>query len=173
MAYDAIHLLLAATDSDSTTLFLREIEPHPAFPCTHATSSGEALDRLRGAAGYALFPHPYILLVDLDAPYTEVHGFLESLRHDPALRPSLVWGLAAALDSQAVLDTRDFGVTFWLQKSTAAGDCHLSSLASVAAPGCSIWARKSCTAGGGQRAVDQPGQAFLPAFFVDTPAFTF
>jgi CheY-like chemotaxis protein len=119
MAYNTIDLLLLATDSDSTELFLREIQPHAAFPCTQATS-GEALDRLRGAAGYALFPHPYILLVDLDAPYVEVHSFLQRLRQDPALRPSLVWGLAAALDSDTVLDTRDFGVTFWLLKSTIA-----------------------------------------------------
>jgi CheY-like chemotaxis protein len=120
MAYDAIHLLLVATDSDSTKLFLREIQPHRAFPCTHATSASETLDRLRGAAGYALFPHPYILLIDLDAPELDPQGCLKTLRQDPALRPSLVWGLADTLDSQAVLDTRDFGVTFWLLKSTIA-----------------------------------------------------
>jgi CheY-like chemotaxis protein len=122
MAYDAIHLLLVATDNDSTKLFLREIQPQRAFPCTHVTGSGEALDRLRGAAGYALFPYPYILLVDLDASELDPQGFLKTLRQDPALRPSLVWGLAAALDSQAVLETRDFGVTFWLRKSTIASD---------------------------------------------------
>jgi CheY-like chemotaxis protein len=116
MAYDTIHLLLVATDDDSTRSFLRAIHPYPAFPCSYAAGSTEAFNRLCGAAGYAPLPHPFLILVDLDGPEMEGLRFLDRLRHDPALRATPVFALAGARKGGTRLAALDLGVTICLQK---------------------------------------------------------
>ncbi len=49
-----------------------------------------ALQMLRGEEGYSPLPWPYLILLDLNMPRLSGLAFLEILRRDPILHPSLV-----------------------------------------------------------------------------------
>ena len=62
-----------------------------ANPIVEARNGIDALDRLRGQNGYQKIPSPCLILLDLNMPRMGGVEFLNKLRHDEALRSTVVF----------------------------------------------------------------------------------
>jgi CheY-like chemotaxis protein len=68
-----------------------------ANPIIEACDGIEALERLRGEHGQEKVERPVLVLLDLNMPRMGGLEFLEHVRNDPVLRPTLIFVLTTSL----------------------------------------------------------------------------
>jgi CheY-like chemotaxis protein len=91
-----INILLVEDDEIDVEAVIRAFRHEGRLNFVIANSGLEALSSLRGEAGHAPPPYPYIILLDLNMPQMSGFEFLESLRSDPKLRETVVFVLTTS-----------------------------------------------------------------------------
>lgn len=104
MQGSAVHILLVEDDEVDIEAVKRAFTKlRIANPLTVANNGLEALNILRGQGGYARLPRPYIILLDLNMPLMNGIEFLEALRADSELKPSIVFVLTTSDQQEDML----------------------------------------------------------------------
>lgn len=86
------HILLVDDDEVDVMVTQRALAREAASnPVVVANDGIEALEALRGAAGRAPLPRPFVVLLDLNMPRMNGLEFLAELRRDPALCDAVVF----------------------------------------------------------------------------------
>lgn len=83
-------------------------------PTLRARDGQEALDVLRSAS----FQGPFVILLDLNMPRMNGIEFLEEVRSDPLLKPSIVFVLTTSSDTMDIQKTYDFNVAGYFVKDS-------------------------------------------------------
>jgi CheY-like chemotaxis protein len=91
-----INILLIEDDEIDVEAVARAFRHEAKLNFVVANSGVEALNSLRGEAGYQPVPYPYIILLDLNMPQMSGFEFLASLRSDPRLRETVVFVLTTS-----------------------------------------------------------------------------
>lgn len=100
-----VHVLLVEDDEIDAEIVIRSFSSLKIRnPITIAQDGIEALNILRGEDGYERLPRPYIILLDIKMPRMNGLEFLQAIRQDDELKPSIVFVLTTS-DNEA--DMRD------------------------------------------------------------------
>lgn len=92
MKGQTVHILLVEDDEIDAEAIVRGFQRHQLpNPITIVADGIEAFKVLRGEAGYARIPTPYLILLDLHMPRMNGLEFLQVLRRDAQLRSSIVF----------------------------------------------------------------------------------
>ncbi len=94
-------------------------------PITIARDGVEALNMLRGEAGYKRLPRPYLVLLDIKMPRMNGLEFLHAIRQDDELDQSIVFVLTTSNDQADMRDAYASHVAGYFLK-TDAGDSILA-----------------------------------------------
>ncbi|OWU84199.1 hypothetical protein ATO6_14220 [Oceanicola sp. 22II-s10i] len=87
----AAQILLVEDDPFDVRIFRRTLDRcGVTVPVTVAGDGAAALDILRGDAADPPFRRPHLVLLDLNLPGLDGHGFLRALRADPDLHDTVV-----------------------------------------------------------------------------------
>jgi len=88
-------------------------------PVTIVTNGIEALQILRGEAGYPRLPRPYVILLDINMPKMNGLEFLRTIRTDAELKQSVVFILTTSdNDSDMRAAYNDHVAGYFLKKQT-------------------------------------------------------
>ena len=125
-----VNVLLVEDNEIDRECVLRAFARHRiANPVFHASDGLEALEVLRGAAGRAPLPRPYLILLDINMPRMNGVELLRELRADPKLRSSIVFVLTTSSSDQDRLAAYDLNVAGYIIKSDVGpGFIHLVEL---------------------------------------------
>jgi len=92
-----VHVLLVEDDEIDAEQIVRSFEQlRLSNPVTIVTNGIEALQILRGEAGYPQLPRPYVILLDINMPKMNGIEFLRAIRADAELRQSVVFILTTS-----------------------------------------------------------------------------
>ena len=92
-----IQILLAEDDEVDAEAVTRSFQrANITHPITIAHDGLEALDMLRGSAGYLRLPTPHLILLDINMPRMNGIEFLRALREDHDLKSSVVFVLTTS-----------------------------------------------------------------------------
>ena len=123
MASPPLHILLVEDDYVDAQHIMRSFEQHKvANPVTHVIDGVDALNILRGEAGYTRLPRPYIVLLDINMPRMNGLEFLQALRRDPELKRSVVFILTTSLRDEDIMAAYNAQIAGYLLKSKVSED---------------------------------------------------
>ncbi|HMQ55223.1 MAG TPA: response regulator [Anaerolineae bacterium] len=123
MSSEDINILLVEDDEVDAEAVVRALQRlNVKNPLTIVTDGLEALNVLRGEAGRAPLPRPYIILLDLNMPRMNGIEFLDALRQDPQLKRSVVFVLTTSNRPADKIATYDRHVAGYLVKSRTGAD---------------------------------------------------
>jgi CheY-like chemotaxis protein len=118
-----IHILLVEDDDGDAKAMDRAFKRAKiANPIRRAIDGVEALEILRGENGRERLAHPHLLLVDLNMPRMNGIQVLQTLRHDPALRRTIVFVLTTSKREEDKFAAYDLNVAGYVHKQTADED---------------------------------------------------
>lgn len=93
----SLSVLIIDDDEVDAESICRLLQPFSeTFPTTCADNAEKAFAILRGEGGFQRLQRPYIILLDLHLPGVNGLEFLQALRRDPELTPSVVFVLGKA-----------------------------------------------------------------------------
>jgi len=123
MLKQPVHILLVEDDEIDAEQVLRAFRRYQVdTPCTHVIDGVEALQVLRGEAGYTPLLRPYIILLDINMPRMNGLEFLSALRRDPELKRSVVFMLTTSNRDQDIMAAYDGQIAGYLLKSKVSQD---------------------------------------------------
>ncbi|MEM6329335.1 MAG: response regulator [Planctomycetota bacterium] len=123
MADNTVTILLVEDDQiDAEAIRRAFVKARIANPIEVVPDGVEALKRLRGDGGAEKLGQPYLVLLDLNMPRMNGIEFLEELRQDIELRPSIVFVLTTSDDDRDKLAAYDKQVAGYMVKSKAGED---------------------------------------------------
>ena len=123
MARPPLHILLVEDDYVDAQHIMRSFQQHKvANPVTHVIDGVDALNILRGEAGYTRLPRPYIILLDINMPRMNGLEFLQALRRDPELKRSVVFILTTSISDEDIMAAYNAQIAGYLLKSKVSED---------------------------------------------------
>jgi len=118
MTRPPLHILLVEDDEIDAEHIIRAFQRHRiGNPITHVIDGVDALNALRGEGGYARLPRPYLILLDINMPRMNGLEFLQALRRDADLRPSVVFVLTTSTRDEDIMAAYDAQIAGYLLKS--------------------------------------------------------
>jgi CheY-like chemotaxis protein len=102
-----------------------------ANPIVEAHDGIEALERLRGENGLEKLSSPHLVLLDLNMPRMGGIEFLDELRRDPELRPTLVFVMTTSAAEEDRMRAYDKNVAGYVLKHRP-GQTFLEAVALMA-----------------------------------------
>lgn len=116
-AFPDVNILLVEDDEIDVRSVKRALQAQKiANPVFQASDGVEALEMLRGEAGRAPLPRPYLILLDLKMPRMNGIQFLDEIRADPELRDSVVFVLTTSGDERDKVAAYEMNVAGYLLK---------------------------------------------------------
>ena len=123
MAPETVSILLVEdNDIDIEAVHRAFRKNRIANPVTVALDGIEALEHLRGEAGCARLPRPYLILLDLNLPRMNGIEFLTELRADDDIKDSVVFVLTTSNQDEDKLATYNLNVAGYIVKSDIGRD---------------------------------------------------
>jgi CheY-like chemotaxis protein len=123
MSSQHVHILLVEDDDVDAEAIMRGFQIQKiANPFTVVPDGIEALKLLRGEAGYARLPQPYLILLDINMPRMNGIEFLHHLRQDSGLRQSIVFVLTTSNRDEDIMAAYNEQIAGYLLKSRAGKD---------------------------------------------------
>lgn len=118
MSGSLVHVLLVEDNAVDQEAVRRAFERHRIANPIHVANDGvDALECLRGAAGRAQLPRPYLILLDLNMPRLGGIDMLRRLRADPVLHDSIVFILTTSRRDEDIVASYDLNVAGYMVKS--------------------------------------------------------
>jgi CheY-like chemotaxis protein len=117
MKTDTVTILLVDDDKVDAMAVKRSFRALKiANPIIEAHDGIAALERLRGLNGVEKLQPPYLVLLDLNMPRMGGIEFLDELRRDPALRPTLVFVMTTSAAEEDRIRAYDKNVAGYVLK---------------------------------------------------------
>jgi len=115
-------LLVEDDDGDAKAVRRAFANAKIAHPILRAVDGIDALDVMRGTAGKAKLPSPYLMLVDLNLPRMNGLQLVKALRADDNLRHTIVFVLSTSSREEDKMAAYDLNVAGYILKATAGQD---------------------------------------------------
>lgn len=113
-----VTILLIEDDEVDVRLVQRSFKQQQfAAPIVVASDGIEALAMLRGEAGKAPLPQPYLILLDLNLPRMNGMEFLKTIRADATLHTSVIFVLTTSDDDRDKLAAYHHHIAGYLLKA--------------------------------------------------------
>jgi CheY-like chemotaxis protein len=123
MRRQPVHILLVEDDEIDAEQILRAFRQYQLdTPYTHVIDGVEALQVLRGEAGYPRLPRPYIILLDINMPRMNGLELLSALRRDPDLKRSVVFVLTTSNRDEDIMAAYEGQIAGYLLKAKVSED---------------------------------------------------
>jgi len=124
-----VHILLIEDDLVDVMAVKRAFRDLKiANPLHEARDGVEALELLRGTNGRVPLPKPYVILLDLNMPRMSGIEFLKELRHDPALKASIVFVMTTSDAEEDRVGAYDLNIAGYVLKHSP-GHSFLDAIA--------------------------------------------
>lgn len=123
MTNKQVHILLVDDDEVDAEAIIRGFRSQRiGNPFTIVHDGVEALDALRGRNGRPRLPRPYLVLLDINMPRMNGIEFLQALRQDPDLKPSIVFVLTTSNRDEDIMAAYNEQIAGYLLKASAGKD---------------------------------------------------
>ncbi len=122
-SYRDISIIIVDDDDVDVMAVKRSFKQLRVINPIHRASNGfEALDILRGTNGREKIPKPHLILLDINMPMMNGIEFLEELRKDPDLQPTVVFILTTSDAEKDIVNAYSFNVAGYIVKSTVGSE---------------------------------------------------
>jgi len=122
-SFPEVNILLVEDDEIDVRSVKRAFQTQKiANPIFQASDGVEALEMLRGEAGHAPLPRPYLILLDLKMPRMNGIQFLHEIRADTELHDSIVFVLTTSDDDRDKVAAYEKNVAGYLLKQDVGDD---------------------------------------------------
>lgn len=115
-------LLLEDDDGDAKAIERAFKKSKIANPIIRAIDGIEGLEHLRGENGKEKLSPPFMLLVDINMPRMGGLEFIQELRKDGQLKPSVVFILSTSKSEEDQIRAYELNVAGYIFKETAGND---------------------------------------------------